>query len=127
VANQPVLIGIDAVISCVGRNAILTQISLIQWASESNVTRFFPSEYGTDIEYSPASAHEKPHQLKLKVRAYAKTARDLEFTYLVTGPYSDLYFGKLGKEEIGMFDVKAKKAVLLGDGKGKVSFTTMAE
>jgi hypothetical protein len=65
--------------------------------------------------------------LKLKVRAYAKSARDLEFTYLVTGPYSDLYFGKLGKEEIGMFDVKAKKAVLLGDGKGKVSFTTMAE
>ena len=105
----------------------MTQISLIQWASETNVTRFFPSEYGTDVEYSPASAHEKPHQLKLKVRAYAKTVRNLEFTYLVTGPYSDMYFDKSGKEQIGIFDVKAKKAVLLGDGNGRVSFTAMAE
>jgi hypothetical protein len=115
------------VISCVGRNAILAQIPLIQWASETNVTRFFPSEYGTDIEYSPASAHEKPHQLKLKVRAHAKTVKNLEFTYLVTGPYSDLYFGKTVRPEIGAFDVRAKKAVLLGDGKGRVSFTAMAE
>jgi hypothetical protein len=65
--------------------------------------------------------------LKLRVRAYAKTVKNLEFTYLVTGPYSDLYFGKSGKDEIGTFDVKAKKAVLLGDGKERVSFTTMAE
>ena len=70
--------------------------------------------------------HEKPHQLKLKVRAFAKTVKDLEFTYLVTGPYSDLYFGKMPKDETG-FDVKAKKAVLLGDGKARVSFTAMAE
>jgi hypothetical protein len=127
VTNPTTLPDIDVVISCVGRNAILAQIPLIQWASETNVTRFFPSEYGTDIEYSPASAHEKPHQLKLKVRAYAKTVKNLEFTYLVTGPYSDLYFDKSGKEQIGTFDVKAKKAVLLGDGNGRVSFTAMAE
>ena len=91
------------------------------------MTRFFPSEYGTDIEYSPASAHEKPHLLKLKVRAYANTVKNLEFTYFVTGPYSDLYFDKSEKEQIGTFDVKAKKAVLLGDGNGRVSFTAMAE
>lgn len=60
------------------------------------------------------------------MRAYAKTVKNLEFTYLVTGPYSDMYFGKSG-DELGTFDVKAKKAVLLGDGKGRVSFTAMAE
>lgn len=115
-------------ISCVGRGAIEKQIPLIKWASETpSVTRFFPSEYGTDIEYAPSSAHEKPHQLKIKVRAYMKTVTDLKYTYLVTGPYSDLYMGKSFKDEIGTFDVKAKKAVLLGDGNGKVSFTTMAE
>jgi hypothetical protein len=40
------LAGIDTVMACVGRNAIDKQISLIKWAIESGVTRFFPSEYG---------------------------------------------------------------------------------
>jgi NmrA-like family len=91
------------------------------------VTRFFPSEYGTDIEYSPQSASEKPHQQKLKVRRYMATVKDLEWTYLVTGPYSDLYFGFMPRAEVGTFDVVGKKAVLLGDGRGRVSFTAMAE
>jgi hypothetical protein len=102
----------------------------IKWASETpHVTRFLPSEYGTDIEHNSASPQEKPHQLKLKVRAYAKTIpKDrLHFTYLVTGPYSDLYMGASSKNEIGTFDVKAKKAVLLGTGNEKVAFTAMAE
>jgi NmrA-like family len=92
------------------------------------VTRFFPSEYGTDIEYSPKSASEKPHQQKLKVRRYMATMTNLEWTYLVTGPYSDLHFAPTpGTPEVGSFDVKDKKACLLGDGKGRVSFTAMAE
>lgn len=115
--------GIHTVVSCVGRNVIAQQIPLIKWAAETSVTRFFPSEYGTDIEYSPKSASEKPHQQKLKVRQCMATVKNLEWTYLVTGPYSDLYFGPA----YGGFDVKAKKAQLLGDGKGRVSFTTMAE
>lgn len=111
-----------------GRAGIEKQIPLITWADEVGVKRFFPSEYGTDIEYWPQSAHEPPHQLKLKVRAHMKTIKKLEHTYLVTGPYSDLYFGKMkAKPELGEFDVKAKKAVLLGDGNGQVSFTAMAE
>lgn len=90
--------------------------------------RFYASEYGTDIEYWPESAHEPPHQLKLKVRAHIKTMKKLEYTYLVTGPYSDLYFAPMRtRPEIGTFDVEAKEAVLLGDGNGQVSFTAMAE
>lgn len=117
--------------SCVGRAGIDKQIPLIKWAAESKVKRFFPSEYGTDIEYWPQSAHEPPHQLKLKVRAYMKevhTWSDLEHTYLVTGPYSDLYFGPFtANPEVGSFNVKEKKAVLLGTGDEEVSFTAMAE
>jgi len=57
-----------------------------------------------------------------------KTMKRLEHTYLVTGPYSDLYFGAMKtKPEIGHFDVKERTAVLLGDGEGPVSFTAMAE
>jgi NmrA-like family len=98
------------------------------------VTRFFPSEYGTDVAYNASSAHEKPHQGKLKVRAYIKELQEknpgkLEYTYVVVGPFSDWFLGKmlLGREEAGGFDVQAKKAVLLGSGKEKFSFTAMAE
>ena len=115
-----------------GRAVIDAQIPLIQWASEiPSVRRFFPSEYGTDIEYGPNSPTEKPHQQKLKVRAHMNAvARDrLEYTYLVTGPYSDLYFGPpmAAAPRAGGFDVQGKKATLLGDGKGRVSFTSMGE
>ena len=118
-------------ISAVGRNVIANQIDLLRWADTTpSVKKFFPSEYGTDIAYSPDSAHEKPHQQKLKVRRYIESdVKNLEITYLVTGPYSDIFLGKgsPGNEKAGSFDVKARKAVILGDGKGKVSFTSMKD
>lgn len=57
------------------------------------------------------------------------TVTHLDWTYLVTGPYSDLYFSEPlpGRFEAGGFSVRQNKACLLGDGKGRVSFTTMAE
>lgn len=109
-----------------GRNAIEKQIPIATWAEEVGVTRFFASEYGTDIEYFPDSVHEPPHQMKLKVRAHIATLKRLEHTYLVTGPYSDLYFGAMKEAPLaGSFDVDARKAFLLGDGEGAVSFTAM--
>jgi hypothetical protein len=116
------------VVSCVGRGGIEKQLPLITWAEEAGVRRFYPSEYGTDIEYWPESAHETPHLAKLKVRDHMKKMKRLEHTFLVTGPYSDLYFGPMkGKPELGSFDVSRKRAVLLGDGDGPVSFTAMIE
>jgi len=120
--------GIDTIVSCVGRAGIPKQIKLITWAEQAGVRRFFPSEYGTDIEYWPESAQEPPHQLKLAVRAHIATMKKIEHTYLVTGPYSDLYFGTMkARPELGEFDVQERKAVLLGDGDGPVSFTAMAD
>jgi len=109
------------------RLQVLSQSCSIKWASESGVARFFPSEYGTDIEHNAASVNEKPHQLKIKVRAFAKEIENVKFTYLVTGPYSDMYLAKIPWEEIGTWDVKGKRAVLLGTGDEKVAFTTMTE
>lgn len=90
--------------------------------------RFFPSEYGTDIEYGPESANEPPHQQKLKVRAALKEISGLDYTYVVTGPFAYGYLSA-GRAipEIGSFDVQAKSAVLLGDGKGRISLTTEPE
>lgn len=122
--------GIDIVVSAVGRPVIDDQINLIKWAEETpNVTWFFPSEYGTDIEYGPQSASEKPHQLKLKVRKFIKdNVKRLSYTYLVTGPYADMYFNRdPGDDRTGGYDVNRKSAVIIGDGNNKVSLTTMDE
>ncbi|KEZ45232.1 hypothetical protein SAPIO_CDS2702 [Scedosporium apiospermum] len=123
---------IDTVVSAVGRNVLDHQTNLLQWADEQengSVKWFFPSEYGTDIEYGPKSATEKPHQLKLKVRKFAREQlKRVKPTYLVTGPYVDMYFTLPGfNERIGGFDVKNKRAILVEDGNGKVGFTTMRD
>lgn len=107
-----------------------SQINLICLAEESGtINRFFPSEYGTDIEYFPHSKDEKPHQQKLKVRAYIREhVKRLEYTYLVTGPYADSYIGPTkAAPDAGSFNVLTKEATILGDGEGRVSLTTMAE
>lgn len=120
-------------ISAVGRNVIENQVELIRLANESSsVHRFFPSEYGTDIEHGPASVNEIPHQKKLKVRAALKGANNLDYTYVVVGPYADgepgFAFGANRMvKEAGTFDVKNKEAVLIEDGNLKVSYTTMKE
>lgn len=126
--------GIDTVISCVGRNAIEDQIPLIHFAAKSSSVKwFFPSEFGTDIAYGPKSAKEIPHQRKLKVRAaISEYTHSLDYTYMVTGPYGDgdsgLYLSSnLSAEQTGSFDVKNKRAVLLGDGNLKVGLTPMKE
>ncbi|KAF2025059.1 NAD(P)-binding protein [Setomelanomma holmii] len=118
--------GYDTVVSALGRNAILAQVPVVKLAEASSSIKFFyPSEYGTDIEYNSSSATEKPHQLKLQVRKYIREhTQKLKVTYLVTGPYSDLYFGKSPEPCGGSFDVKERKATLLGTGNEKVSFTT---
>ncbi|QDS75962.1 hypothetical protein FKW77_003701 [Venturia effusa] len=121
----------DTVVSAVGRAVIQSQIPLLALAEQTpNIKRFFPSEYGTDIEYGPKPPGEKPHQQKLKVRKYIReNVKRLEVTYLVTGPYVDGYIGapNRGDVRLGGFDVKNRKAYLLGTGKEKVAFTTMAD
>ena len=47
----------------------------------------------------------------------------------MTGPYSDLYIGKLSGDlaAAGSFDVQNRTATVLGTGEEKVSFTTMRD
>ncbi|KAK2008272.1 NmrA-like family protein [Colletotrichum eremochloae] len=120
----------DTVISALGRNVIEKQIDLIKLAEETDSVKwFFPSEYGTDIEYNSKSAHEKPHQKKLKVRKYIReNVQRLKYTYLVTGPYADLFLTLLATaQEAGGFDSANQKAVLIEDGEGKVGLITMKD
>lgn len=57
----------------------------------------------------------------------------MEYTYIVTGPYANadrgLYLSAAPreKEASGSFDVKHKRAVLLGDPDAKINLTTMRD
>ncbi|KAH8671684.1 NmrA-like family protein [Xylariales sp. PMI_506] len=122
--------GVDTVVSCLGRGGLLEQIELLRLAEETpSVKWFFPSEYGTDIEYDETSKDEKPHQNKLKVRAFIREKLSkLKVTYVVTGPFADGFLEyKPGYAVAGGFDPAKKEAVLIGDGEVKVGLTTMAD
>ncbi|KAI3572663.1 NmrA-like family protein [Fusarium oxysporum f. sp. albedinis] len=122
--------GVDTVISALGRNGLEMQTNLLLLAEKSDsVQWFFPSEFGTDVEYSPESATEKPNLLKFKVREYIRqNIKRLKYTFLVTGPYFELYatlpsFGR----DAGGFDIAAREAVLIDAGNGQVGLTTMRD
>ncbi|CAK7207311.1 hypothetical protein SEUCBS139899_010121 [Sporothrix eucalyptigena] len=121
----------DTVVSAVGRFAIDKQTDLIALAEKSpSIIRFIPSEYGTDIAYDASSATEKPHQKKLKVRAFLESdaVQRLKYSYLVTGPFADLFAGYMGADpRIGSFDVARREAVLVGDGHVPLGLTTVAD
>lgn len=121
--------GVDTVISCVGRAVLDQQQELVRLAEESgSVQWFFPSEYGTDIEHGPQSATEKPHQMKLAIRKYIREqTKRLKVTYVVTGPYFEMWLDDTCADQIGGFNIEKNEATLIGDGEGKIAFTTMEE
>ncbi|KAK0618860.1 hypothetical protein B0T14DRAFT_431759 [Immersiella caudata] len=120
--------GIDTVISAVGRGALQVQINLLRLAEASDSVQWFlPSEYGTDIEHNEKSPNEKPHQLKLKVRKFVREEiKRVKVTYVVTGPYFDMWVNAHpGVERAGGFIPEKKEAYVIEDGEGKIGFCTM--
>jgi len=119
---------IDTVVSCLGRGALQTQIELLRVAEGLGTVKwFFPSEYGTDVEYGPNSREEKPHQNKLAVRKYIReNVKNMKVTYLVTGPYFDMWVNRGAVDSLGFFDVGKKEAVIEA-GNGRIGFCTMVE
>ncbi|KFH46805.1 Isoflavone reductase-like protein [Hapsidospora chrysogenum ATCC 11550] len=105
-------------------------IEMIKIAEESeSVQWFFPSGYGTDIEHNPRSRHEKPHLMKLAVcRHIREHARRLKVTYVVVGPYFEMWVGAGNfQDKLGGFDIATKQAAVIGDGEVKIGFTTMPD
>lgn len=122
--------GIDTVVSCLGRNVLANQTELLKLAEESkDVQWFFPSEYGTDIEYDSSSKDEKPHQNKLRVREFIRdNVKRVKCTYVVTGPYPEMFLPLIPvAEEAGGYDLKSRRAVVVGSGDDKIGFTSMPE
>ncbi|KAM0254690.1 hypothetical protein ACHAQJ_006540 [Trichoderma viride] len=122
--------GVDTVISCLGRAALEGQMELIRLAEASPTVRwFFPSEFGTDPEHNERSAGEKPHQMKLAIRKFIReNTRQLNVTYVVVGPYFDLWVDqRKWDDELGGIDLAKKEAIFTGDGETKIGFTTLKD
>ncbi|KAL2136985.1 hypothetical protein VTI74DRAFT_11167 [Chaetomium olivicolor] len=122
--------GVDTVISAVGRGGLQHQINLLRLAEASDTVKWFlPSEFGTDIEHNEKSPNEKPHQLKLQVRKYIReNLKRVKVTYVVTGPYFDMWVdAAAGLEVAGGFISEKKRAYVIEDGNGKVGFCTMPD
>ncbi|KAL7893087.1 hypothetical protein HDV63DRAFT_368657 [Trichoderma sp. SZMC 28014] len=116
--------GVDTAISCLGRGALQYQFELIKQADASESVRwFFPSEYGTDPDHNPSSAHEKPHTFKRAVRKmFAEEVKNLKPTYLVVGPYIEMW---TPKDLVSGFDIQKREATILEDGEQLIGFTAM--
>ncbi|KAI0473304.1 NAD(P)-binding protein [Xylariaceae sp. FL0804] len=123
--------GVDTVVSCLGRGALAAQEELVRLAEASGTVKwFFPSEYGTDIEYDASSRDEKPHQNKLALRRYIReNVKRLSCTYLVTGPYIDMFLTSKrdARHLVGGFDEVSKRATVIGSGDDPVGFTSMPD
>jgi hypothetical protein len=64
--------------------------------------------------------------MKLAIRKYIRGhTKRLRATYVVVGPYFEMWVE--GPELLGGINIKAKEASLVGDGEGKIGFTTMPE
>lgn len=113
----------DTVISCLGRATLKYQPKIIDAAEHSqSVQWFLPSEYGTDVAYNEKSASEPTHVGKLALRKHIREKIErLKVTYVVTGPYFDMWLYPIpGYEQAGGFVPSEKKAYVIDDGEGKV-------
>ncbi|XP_062191246.1 isoflavone reductase homolog IRL-like [Phragmites australis] len=111
----------DVVISTLGALQIADQTRLIAAIKEAgNVKRFFPSEFGLDVDRTGAVEPAKSiFAGKAAVRRAVEVA-GVPYTYVVTG-----YFAGYGLPTIGQVlspAPPADKAIILADGNAKVAF-----
>ncbi|KAJ6009397.1 NAD(P)-binding protein [Penicillium canescens] len=123
---QDGLIGIDALVLCVGTLIPATQIPIIDAAISAGVKWIIPSEFGTDSGNSEYAAEVPIIPPKVAVQEYlneqvAKTQSQFMWTGVINGLILDwsLPRGVLG------IDTSRKKAVLLDQGVTKVNMTTL--
>lgn len=120
----------DTVISCLGRATLKYQPKIIDAAEASqSVQWFLPSEFGTDVEHNEKSPNEPTHVGKLALRKHIREKiHRLKVTYVVTGPYFDMWlYPTPGCEQVGGFVPAEKKAYIINKGEGQVGFCTMWE
>jgi uncharacterized protein YbjT (DUF2867 family) len=118
--------GQDAVVSVVASAALLSQKTIIDAAIAAGVSRFIPSEFGSDTQVPGILEHVPIFGHKLEVLAYldeaVKKNPGFSYTAIANGGFFDwgLAVGFLG------IDAKAKKATLYDEGNTLFGTTNLA-
>ncbi|XP_015069349.1 isoflavone reductase homolog A622-like [Solanum pennellii] len=113
---------VDVVISTVGGGQFADQENIINAIKEAgNIKRFFPSEFGFDVDHvdavKPAASH---FALKAKIRNMIKSQGMIPYTFVISNWFGDFFLPNFG-------DLQAKtpprdKVVIFGDGNTKAIY-----
>ncbi|KAI5279686.1 hypothetical protein KEM54_004059, partial [Ascosphaera aggregata] len=116
--------GQQVVVSAVSATAIETQASMIDAAVEAKVSRFIPSEYGTDPRENLTCEIPAFKKKKEFYRYLVKNAiqQGIDYTAIATGPFLD------GKqlEAFWGFDVASRTVKAWDESKADVRISTTA-
>ncbi|XP_059653795.1 phenylcoumaran benzylic ether reductase Betv6 [Cornus florida] len=112
---------VDVVISTVGHGQLADQVNLIAAIKEAgNVKRFFPSEFGNDVDRVNAVEPAKTaFAIKAQVRR-AVEAAGIPYTYVSSNFFAGYFLPTLSQP--GATAPPRDKAVILGDGNPKAIF-----
>ncbi|KAJ4716536.1 Isoflavone reductase related protein [Melia azedarach] len=112
---------VDVVISTVGHTSLADQDKIIAAIKEAgNVKRFFPSEFGNDVDRVHAVEPAKSaFATKAKIRR-AVEAEGIPYTYVSSNFFAEYFLPSLSQPEATV--PPRDKVVILGDGNPKAIF-----
>ncbi|GMI82529.1 hypothetical protein like AT1G75280 [Hibiscus trionum] len=112
---------VDVVISAVGHMQLADQVKIIAAIKEAgNVKRFFPSEFGTDVDRHHAVEPAKSaFATKAQIRRTIE-AEGIPYTYVAANCFAGYFLPNLS--QAGATTPPRDKAVILGDGNAGAVF-----
>ncbi|GAV58262.1 NmrA domain-containing protein [Cephalotus follicularis] len=112
---------VDVVISTVGHLQLVDQVKIIAAIKEAgNVKRFFPSEFGNDVDRVHAVEPAKSaFATKANIRR-AVEAEGIPFTYVSSNFFAGYFLPNLSQP--GATAIPRDKVIILGDGNPKAIF-----
>ncbi|KAF5955788.1 hypothetical protein HYC85_008644 [Camellia sinensis] len=113
---------VDVVISAVGGGTIIEdQVKIIAAIKEArNIMRFFPSEFGNDVDHSNAVEPAKSaFAMKAQIRR-AVEAEGIPYTYVSSNKFAGCFLPTF--EQPGLTAPPRDKVTILGDGNHKATF-----
>ncbi|MBA0705898.1 hypothetical protein Golax_018049 [Gossypium laxum] len=117
---------VDVVISVVGQMQLADQVKIIAAIKEAgNVKRFFPSEFGIDVDKNNAVEPAKStFAIKAQIRR-AVEAEGIPYTYVPANCFAGYFLPTLSQP--GATSPPRDKVVILGDGNPKAVFNHEAD
>ncbi|KAJ4975911.1 hypothetical protein NE237_001017 [Protea cynaroides] len=112
---------VDVVISTVGKAMVQEQVKIIAAIKEAgNVKKFFPSEFGNDIDrVNAVEPALSTYSIKARIRR-AVESEGIPYTIVVANCFADYFFHGFGEPEATA--PPREKIAILGDGNSKAIF-----